>query len=1251
MIFNLPMTIWDRVKTLWNQMETAVQNIFLNHLTASTPNGQRLTMSQNAEDNNTIRGRTSHELPPLERIFPDLGTYTEGRSREMSSQNKEELERQAIGFLSAFSEAEKVARANGWVPDSSQTYVFDAMQNYSATLNQPLPGENLGSEFFKFPEGWLTIHIHGSPTGFSRKDRTRLFEPEFDVPVSAEELADLIKQQLGEKGTGQNSPIFLVSCAAGGTLAFGPNAAQKLSSLLGRPVVAPTGILHHGNSLVILKDTYPTQPIVELTPGGTWRAFSPDEAVILQTAADQRIEKIDDWLDGIGETPAAATFSDNNWVIPIHFRLHTPNQLAEALLSAWLNRQEELFKSLVESKQLDREKIETFLKNIEKTEKDVIIDHLKSFFGKFQHVRIVPVVVPANEMHTFSETIGLSGEFVNSLTKNDFALASRHMFGFDIHPSQIMDEMEIEYIPSTGEHKDVFKAKIYVRDMNSTIREVPFAILKEEKDGETPEQHLHISDREFEDLWSLRNSNLVPRVGLLGEIDNGRRVIIEPFIPGKTVTELTQNGQFTNDLRRSLTHTLFLISDRLDDQFPFDAHGGNFIYDTSKQRMIMVDIGDLRADIKPSLDSGEIEIYILLALMKNILKDFGDISNINHDQNAALFEGILSANRQKGMLILSTIAKSDLRAMELMDDDIGKTVMITREFLSNRELNPLSGDSSLELVIGWWNNLVVATAFWLGERMTWNEARQQAKEKLASPGFKWKWAPLTELPFLPGAAVWGGVSSTLGIGGISAAFSFLHNLSPPADAAERFAKAKGFWGKAGAVVAISIETIGRTLKQFGRRDAWNIYVTNGEGKTRIAFGVGWQFLIRTFVAFWINTWALQFGVFVGDSTVAAFVAAYVMHSIFNASQYIPNFVLASLDRIKLVVTVLATATVSTTFAVVAAPIVMANFMDPLGAFFLISLVSQLIDPSTAHALSQDPVSGLVALIFGTASNFSTYVFSLGAPAMLAVGVMGGLFTAAVGGKIPGIKSLKNMLAGFALSVGIALTPATAAPQTANGPIVSSEAMTNDMARRAVLKSLVDQIPTGSVLEGIALRQNRVGENWGPADFAGVGKDETNRAIEILRDPATVGKSIHRLGEEIAALAANTRITVGMVGYGTEAMSTEDQETALAILQGLLKANQQILLLSDDPLIFEKLGLTDGEKLLVRVISAHHGISMNEILNLYGRNGIPLSPIVLASEGAVDVSGTENQYQLRTFQSIAVSVGKAIAQWIAVLQAA
>jgi hypothetical protein len=184
-------------------------------------------------------------------------------------------------------------------------------------------------------------------------------------------------------------------------------------------------------------------------------------------------------------------------------------------------------------------------------------------------------------------------------------------------------------------------------------------------------------------------------------------------------------------------------------------------------------------------------------------------------------------------------------------------------------------------------------------------------------------------------------------------------------------------------------------------------------------------------------------------------------------------------------------------------------------------------------------------------------------------------------------------------------------------------MTNDMARRAVLKSLLDQMPTGSVLGGITLRDNRAGENWGPADFAGVGKDETNRAIEILRDPATVGKSIHRLGEEIAALAANTRITVGMVGYGTEAMSTEDQETALAILQGLLKANQPILLLIDNPSILDALKLTGGEKLLVQVIPAHLGISMNKILNRYGRHSIPLSPIVLASEGAVDVSGTEN----------------------------
>lgn len=188
-----------------------------------------------------------------------------------------------------------------------------------------------------------------------------------------------------------------------------------------------------------------------------------------------------------------------------------------------------------------------------------------------------------------------------------------------------------------------------------------------------------------------------------------------------------------------------------------------------------------------------------------------------------------------------------------------------------------------ELAISWWNKWTVGILYWVmgGKSKLWETARQQAKEKVASPGFKWKWAPLTELPFLPGAAVWGGVSSTLGVVGLSAIFSLLHNLSPPANAAERFVRASGFWGKSGVAFAISIETIGLTLRQFAHWDAWKISFPKGEEKPRISFGVGWQFLIRTFVAFWINTWALQFGVFVGDSTFATFVAAYVMHGVYN----------------------------------------------------------------------------------------------------------------------------------------------------------------------------------------------------------------------------------------------------------------------------------------------------------------------------------------------------------------------------------
>lgn len=545
--------------------------------------------------------------------------------------------------------------------------------------------------------------------------------------------------------------------------------------------------------------------------------------------------------------------------------------------------------------------------------------------------------------------------------------------------------------------------------------------------------------------------------------------------------------------------------------------------------------------------------------------------------------------------------------------------------------------SSSLLRLRWWNQWLAAAFIWLTGRtshLSWQQADRLAREKIVSPEFRWIWAPVTELPFLPGAAVWGGVSSVGGLFVISAIFSLLHNLSPPENATQQFKEAQGVAGKFFVALKIVAETMGRTLGQFLKIEAWRVAVIRGNGKTGLSFGVTWQFFIRTGVAFAINIVALQFG---GDSTLLTFVTAGVLHSGFNSIT--PNVptetTLNGPDKTKNggfavqmspVFSAITMAVVSATLGVMIAPIVMANFPAPMGAFLFVSLLTQLFDPTTVQTLSQDPVSGTIALLLGTTTNFSTYVFSLGWPAMVAVGAVGGIVTAGMRGRMP------------SLAVG-------------GGPLALDQP-----AERATLMSLVDQMPVGSVLPERIKPNLNVPGYYASADFSGVPGDEIQQAIGILRKPDTEEKAVRRLGEEIAALAVGTRgtsrVTLGLVGYETGAMTKEDGKTALAALQGLLKANQSILLLSDDPEgIQEKLGLTDGEMELIQAVPGYLGISMKEVAKRYGNNKIPLSSIVLASEGAVDVSGMESIYQVTTFQSIAVSVRNAIDQALAVLQAA
>ncbi|MBL0059374.1 MAG: hypothetical protein IPP35_09750 [Elusimicrobia bacterium] len=254
----------------------------------------------------TVGGDEPLRIPNnIEEIYPDFSTYTDGRTTEVASANIEELRSQALSFQSAASAADSFAKNNGWDPGRSTTWMMDALENYATVSRATKPGENLGSEFFSYPAGWLTVHIHGSPTGFSRKDRTSLFGPELDAPVSAEDLAEIILAQLGDDEKNNKSPILLVSCRSGGELAFGANVAQQISKILNRPVVAPTDTLLHMRSFVIVKDHNSNQGSNEWTPGGRWKLFLPNEAGGLEKTAAAVVGEMDKWFEGI--TPPSFT--------------------------------------------------------------------------------------------------------------------------------------------------------------------------------------------------------------------------------------------------------------------------------------------------------------------------------------------------------------------------------------------------------------------------------------------------------------------------------------------------------------------------------------------------------------------------------------------------------------------------------------------------------------------------------------------------------------------------------------------------------------------------------------------------------------------------------------------------------------------------------------------------------------------------------------------------------------------------------
>ncbi|MBK8575403.1 MAG: hypothetical protein IPN90_06925 [Elusimicrobia bacterium] len=111
---------------------------------------------------------------------------------------------------------------------------------------------------------------------------------------------------------------------------------------------------------------------------------------------------------------------------------------------------------------------------------------------------------------------------------------------------------------------------------------------------------------------------------------------------------------------------------------------------------------------------------------------------------------------------------------------------------------------------------------------------------------------------------------------------------------------------------------------------------------------------------------------------------------------------------------LVTSMVSATFAIIVAPIVLANFNFPMSAFFLISLVAQAFDPTTLQSFSEGPTAGMGALLIGTVSNFSTYALSMGWAPMAILGFA----TSTVLSKNV-VSSVKKFVTVFSLAAGLA----------------------------------------------------------------------------------------------------------------------------------------------------------------------------------------------------------------------------------------
>lgn len=384
---------------------------------------------------------------------------------------------------------------------------------------------------------------------------------------------------------------------------------------------------------------------------------------------------------GVGQQgkPVPGPVVEAAWVPPVQFRLLTSNQLAKALIAAWESRDLSELKDLALSRGLDLETLNSLLERSEGEPGEITEGQIKRMFGVFKEIDFSKFKIEAQKGRGLGREIDLSIDFLNSLTKEEIALAFRNMFGIRVSAGDISDQVELEYLQvDQAEHKHVFKAHFKLREVPSGQTGLSLAILKEEKSGLGP--GLNITDRELEDLVHLRGTGYVPRVGLVGQLDDGARVIIEPFIPGLTLTELQEKGELTNSLRTRVSRVLFSIAHELDGKIPYDSHGGNFIHDSTGDRLVMVDIGEMREEISPGRMTPA-KRNGLVRVVRNLFEDYGDITGADVQANEAILAGILEAGRTMGMGILRAVAETPDEELKLIQDPKArKAISITRNY-------------------------------------------------------------------------------------------------------------------------------------------------------------------------------------------------------------------------------------------------------------------------------------------------------------------------------------------------------------------------------------------------------------------------------------------------------------------------------------------------------------------------------------------------------------------------------------------